>query len=444
LSSLTFDDATPIESLEQLAAFMGEQTKPPAKWVVGTEHEKFGWLPDLQRAPTYEGPRGIGKLLEALVAERGWNATYEGDAIVALERDGARITLEPGGQFELSGAPLRRLIETKTEFEDHLAEIREMSAPLGIEWSGLGAAPSGLASEAPQMPKGRYGVMRRYLPTRGSMALDMMHSTCTVQANFDFADEADAMRKLRASLYVQPLVIAMFGNSTVYGGVLLDDVRSMRMRIWEDTDNDRYVWPARFLDEDAGFIDYVRWAVDVPMFFFVRGDTFVDCAGLKFSDFMANGLGEHRATMGDWALHLSTLFPDARLKQYLEVRGADMGSEADVLALPALHMGLLYDAEALQTVLDRFAGVTYEAWWDVRNAAVREGLNAQLLGRSLKDWAVELVALAKEGLQRWEPEAVEMLTPLADRVAQGLSPADLTRATWTGDINALYAATRIA
>ncbi|MCA9544639.1 MAG: glutamate--cysteine ligase [Myxococcales bacterium] len=440
---MTFDDATPITGLDQLVSYMLEQVKPPERWVVGTEHEKFGWWPARGAYPTYEDPAGIGAVLEALEA-RGWEATREGDAIISLYRDGARITLEPGGQFELSGAPLRRLLDTKAELHAHLDELREVSAPFGLVWAGFGAGPHGTAADMPHMPKARYGVMRRYLPTRGKLALHMMHSTATVQANYDFSDEADAMRKLRASLLVQPIMAAVFANSPFVDGVLRDDVVSWRSRIWLDTDNDRTRFSPRLLEADAGLIDYVEWALDVPMFFFTRGHSFIDCAGLTFRRFMVEGFQGHAATLGDFAMHLSTLFPEARLKQYLEVRAADMGRPEDVVALPAIHAGLLYDGEALDKVLALLGHVDHAAWWALREQVPFLGLKATLSGRTLQAWAMDVLDIAREGLGRWQPEAQDLFDHIIERVAQGRCPADDLREAWAGDVGALFQAFRIA
>ncbi len=438
MSSQTHDDATRLEDTEQLVEYMLARAKPSSEWVIGTEHEKIGWWPERGAYPTWEDPKGISALLEALEREAGWTGAREGKDIIALSRDGASITLEPGGQLELSGAPLRSLLETEAELDAHLAEIRRFSAPLGIEWSGLGLAPIGGPADMPRMPKGRYGIMRRYLPTRGSLALHMMHQTCTVQANFDYADEADAMEKLRASLLVQPIVTALFANSTVVEGQLVAE-RSFRARIWEDTDDDRYVFSPRLLEAGATLCDYIEWALDVPMFFTWEGDAYVDRSGLPFRKYMQRG----EATVGDFALHLSTLFPDARLKQHLEVRGADMGDRAHVLALPALHTGLLYDASARGALLRLLGDLDAEGWWALRRAVPVQGLRAEALGASVQELGVEVARIAREGLSRWEPEALPLLDVLDVDLAEGQAPADRTRTWWSGAPTELLGATRI-
>lgn len=442
MSSLVDDDATLLEDPAQCAEYMAAGGKPREAWVVGTEHEKLGWWPDRGAYPTWDDPRGIRALLESLAVEAGWTATREGESIVALARGRATVTLEPGGQLELSGAPLATLAETTAELDEHFAEIRRLSEPLGIIWSGIGLAPMGGPDAMPRMPKARYEIMRRYLPTRGALASRMMHQTCTVQANLDFADEVDAFRKLRLSLWVQPFVLAAWANSPVVEGRPVVE-RTFRGRIWEATDNDRWRYPARFLEAGCTFGEYVEWAFGVPMFFIRRGGRAIDCAGLRFGEFVAKGFEGHRANMGDFIVHLSTLFPDARLKQYLEVRGADMGDRAHVLALPAFHAGLLYDDESLARGLALFDGLDPASLALCRRAVPVAGLGARLGDATLQDFGKALLDLARAGLERREPGAVALLDPIAADVAAGTSPADRLRASFDGDVGKLIAATRI-
>jgi len=440
MSSQTPIDETPISSVQQLRDFMLAGAKPRARWVIGTEHEKFGWLDAELRHPPYGGPHGIGQLLSAFEAE-GWRATREGAAIIALVKDGASLTLEPGGQFELSGAPLRTLKEMATEVDEHLADINRLSGPLGISWHGLGSTPVP-PDASPKMPKARYEVMRRYLPTRGELALHMMHSTCTIQCNLDYSSEADAMRKLRAGLYIQPVVMAMFANSFTLDNHLREG-SCARSKIWLDTDPDRYLYPARFLEEGATLLEYVEWAITVPMFFIAREGRYLDCAGLPFERFMREGFEGHEATMGDFALHLSTLFPDARLKQHLEVRGADMSSPEYIKALSALHVGLLYDELALEATLGLFEGVSASELWGCRERVDEEGLQAQLSGRSVQEWGLSLIELSIEGLKRYEEGTEALLEPLFVNVKAGKTPADVHRALWSEGLEALMKGTRL-
>ncbi|MCA9539382.1 MAG: glutamate--cysteine ligase [Myxococcales bacterium] len=443
MSTNIHDDQTRLTDLDQLVDYIAAGGKPREKWVVGTEHEKIGWWPKRGAYPDYFDPAGIGPLLEAMARDGGWEVTREAGAIIALARDGATVTLEPGGQLELSGAPLRTLAETEGELDAHFAEIQKYSAPLGIEWSGLGLAPIGPPTAMPKMPKQRYDRLCAHLMTHGKMGLHMMRQTCTVQANLDFADETDAFRKLRLALYVQPFVLAAFANSPVVEGRLVPE-KTFRGRIWEDTDPDRWRFPPSFLAPGGRFIDYVNWAVDVPMPFLRREGQYLDCGGLTFRTFMAQGFGDYYARLGDFAVHLSALFPDVRLKQYLEVRAADMGDRDHVLALPAFTTGLLYDEAALNAGLALFDAVTYDDWWTLRHAVPTEGLDARLRGRPLSAWGVELLKLARAGLNRREPGATHLLDVLDRDVPEGRSPADRLREIYTGDPAALLAATRIA
>ena len=435
-----FDD-TPIENLDQLVTFMDKGSKPKERWLIGTEHEKIGWSTLDGRRPSYGGPHGIGRLLSALEQE-GWTPTYEGVAMIALSKDKASITLEPGGQLELSGAPLKTLAEMSLELDDHLLEIARLSAPLGLIWSGLGSDPTA-PNLTPKMPKSRYDIMRRYLPTRGALAAHMMHSTCTSQSNLDFSSEADAMKKLRFALYLQPIVMASFANSFLLDGALRSG-NCARSQIWLNTDTDRYLYPEHFLSERATFMDYVRWVIDVPMFFISRDHKYIDCAGLPFSQFMREGFHGHSANMGDFELHLSTIFPDARLKQHIEVRGADMSTPAYTKALSALHVGLLYDEQSLDEGLASFEGVSAQALWTARAELDEQGLKTQLAGESLLTRSQKLVELARSGLSRWEPQSLHLLDPLVTQLERGQIPADLNRTYWKQGVEVLMRETRVA
>lgn len=442
MSSQTLEDATPLEDMTQLADYFAEGCKPRERWVVGTEHEKLGWSDSAGGPPAYGGADGIRAFLEQMVSRFGWQANIENGAITALSRDGATITLEPGGQMELSGAPFAKLADTEAELDRHLQESREISESMGLRWSALGYSPEGTPDTVPWMPKPRYGIMRRYLATRGNLAHHMMALTCTVQANYDFGSEADAMRKLRVAMRLQPLVIALWGNSTVGQGKLLED-KSFRGRIWEAVDPDRCELTPDVLEPGAGFAEYAAWAVNVPMFFIHRDGGYVDCAGLKFRDFMEKGVAGHKATMGDFALHLSTLFPDVRLKKYMEVRGADMGSREHILALPALHNAVLYDDEAMSDLEALLSPFDEPARKALRAEAVRNGLAGVTGGHRILDLCRETLAIARRGLSRLEPEAVKYLDVLDASVEMGKSPADVIRDEWDGDPLALRQRARI-
>lgn len=447
MSSLTYANETPLHSIEQLVEWMGAGARPREGWLIGTEHEKFGWWLDRQNFPTFEGEGGIRQVFLNLMAQAGWEAGYEGDDIVVLSRGQARITLEPGGQFELSGAPLRLLSETEAELEQHLREVTAACADLNLIFSGLGVAPKHTPAQMPKMPKQRYQIMRSYLPTRGARALWMMHSTCTVQANLDFSDERDAMRKFRAALLVQPLVMAAFANSGIAEERVLP-VICERGRIWEETDVDRWRFPDGFLEPTVSFRSYIEWALDVPMFFIHRDDHYIECTGLSFRRFMSEGYAGHTANLGDFELHLSTIFPDVRIKQFMEVRAADMGSKAQVLALPALHVGLLYDEAALDFVLERMGHIRAPEWWAARLAVPAQGLQANFAGRTVQDWLLDLLPVARAGVERWEAGSGRFLDELEQNVRAGQTPAQQLQARFEGefkgDVNALMLATRIA
>lgn len=427
MSSYTPNNQTLIEDYEQLKEVILKGAKLKSEWSIGTEHEKLGWSASERRQPPYGGPNGIGVLLKHFTSE-GWVPTFEGSAIIALSKNGANLTLEPGGQFELSGAPLKTLAEMSREVDDHLLDMSRLSANLGLIWSGLGSSdiPPNLT---PKMPKARYEIMRSYLPQKGKLALHMMHSTCTIQANLDFLDAQDAMKKLRAALYLQPLVMAMFANSFLLDNQLRPG-SSARSQIWLNTDPDRYLYPASFLAENTPLDAYIDWAVSVPMFFIARDGQYLNCTGLPFSTFLKEGYQGHQATLGDFELHLSTLFPDARLKQFLEVRGADMGPSSYIKALPTWHVGLLYDDLNLDRVINHFEGISAEQLWETRARLDQEGLDTPLGDRPLIEWAQECTQWAREGVLRYESESAHLLNPLIDNLNFKRCPADLYRPLW--------------
>jgi glutamate--cysteine ligase len=405
---------------------------PEALWRVGTEAEKFGVLSESGQAIAYDGARGVRATLELMQEMFGWYPVreHEDGEIIALERGGESITLEPGGQVELSGAPHASIHDSAREWENHLAELNQVGERLGITWLGLGFHPFARQSELPWVPKLRYGVMREYLPTRGKLGLDMMRRTCTVQANLDYNSEADAMRKLRVSLRLSPIITAMFANSPLVEAKLTGE-RTHRARIWLDTDPDRTGLLTFMWDEKASFERYVDWALDVPMFLVKRDGHVVHNTGQTFRAFMRDGFQGTDATAADWATHLGTLFPEVRLKKTIELRGADCLPRALVPALPALAKGLLYDAKALtdaEALADR---ISPEAALALRPKLADEGLTATLAERSLRDWAEDVLDIARGGLRRLmvvDPESGRdescYLEPLADLVERNLTPAD--------------------
>ena len=445
-------DATPIESRNQLVEELASGGKPREKWRVGTEHEKFGFRRDDFGPVSYEGPHGISRLLEAMEGLLGWQPILDRGRIIGLTDPiglGA-ISLEPGGQFELSGAPVETIHQTAREVNCHLAQVRECADPLGIGFLGLGASPKWTRAETAVMPKSRYEIMTRYMPRVGGHGLDMMYRTCTIQANLDFGDEADMVKKMRVGLALQPVATALFANSPFLDGKP-NGYLSYRAEIWRDTDPDRTGMLPFAFEEGFGFERYVDWALDVPMYFVKRGDTYYDVAGASFRDLLHGKLAAlpgERATLSDWKNHLSTLFPDVRLKSYLEMRGADGGSGRRITALAALWVGLLYDDTALdgawQTIKDWNQGERKA----LRDAVPRTALKTKFRNRTVLDIARDMVALARDGLtsrsrfdEEGEDEAI-YLAPLEEIVASGITPAEKLlheyQEEWRGDIDEVF------
>lgn len=438
---LTRSSARKRLAYDDLFAPFVTSLKPADAWRVGTEAEKFGVLEATYAPLPYDGPRSVHAVLEALVTRYGWQPQreYEGGDIISLTRGAASITLEPGGQLELSGAPFKSIHDTHAEWVEHIAELRAIGATQGIAWLGLGFHPFARQSDMPWVPKLRYGVMREYLPTRGGMGLDMMRRTCTVQANLDYASEDDAMRKLRVALALSPVITAMFANSPLYEGALTGD-RTRRARVWLDTDPDRtgllpFLWSG-----SASFARYVEWALDVPMFLIKRGSKIVHNTGQTFRAFMRDGYEGAEATELDWLTHLGTLFPEVRLKKTIEVRGADSLPYALTPALPALCKGLLYDPKTLAQAETLVSKLGYDAVQGVRAQVAACGLEAELAGKPLLAWAREVEALARAGLgnlheQAPDPRGDEQryLDPLRELLSRGETPADALVATLDRD-----------
>ncbi len=425
MSSHVHQDDTHVTEQAQLIAYIEAGYKKQEAWVVGTEHEKFGWWADRACPPDYFDERGIGALLDCF-AENGWQGSREDGRLLALARNGATITLEPGGQLELSGAPLRSLLDTERELDDHLAELAIHSETLGLSWSGIGFMPWKTPEDMPVMPKPRYGILEQYLRSVGQHGVHMMRQTATVQANLDFSDEQDAMRKWRAALYAQPIVTAIFANSPMVAGQF-GPHDSFRARVWQDTAPDRCRLPDSLLGGQPSLEDYVQWTMDVPMLFIHRDDRYVDMRGPTFRQFMESGADEYQASIGDYALHLSTLFPDVRLKQFMEVRAADMGSREYVLALPAFHVGFLYDEIALEKTLALFEPLGVDDWRQANAMVPHHGFSTRLGLRPIGEWAEELFRIAQEGLSRWEPAALPLLNALEENILRRQSPATLLR-----------------
>jgi glutamate--cysteine ligase len=402
LDASTRLNAPPVDDISELTAYLASGCKPRRDWLIGTEHEKFGFLRDSLAPLPFSGPRSIEAVLAGLAERFQWEPLYEGEHLVALKKDGASITLEPGGQFELSGAPLRSIHETCGEVSQHLKEVKAVSDPLDVGFIGLGAAPHWSRDDMPKVPKGRYTIMRNYMPKVGGLGLDMMHRTATVQVNLDFADEADMVRKFRVALALQPLATALFANSPFTDG-RKNGFKSWRAHVWTDTDPHRTGMLDFVFDEDFGFERYTQYMLDVPMYFVWRDGTYYDATGQSFRDFLDGTLPAApgvRPTIEDWKDHLSTAFPEVRLKTFLEMRGADSGSWGRICALPAFWVGLLYDDQSLAAAADLISDWTAEERADFRLVAARQGLQAEFRGKPLRELARHVLDIAVDGLKR--------------------------------------------
>jgi glutamate--cysteine ligase len=443
-------DMTPVESRDELVAWFAEGAKPRAQFRIGTEHEKFAFTLRGHNPIPYEGPRGIKALLEGMQLLLGWEPIMEGANIIGLfdVTGGGAISLEPGGQFELSGAPLETIHQTCSELMAHLAQLREIAAPLGIGFLGIGMTPTWRRADMPQMPKGRYRIMTAYMPTVGKLGLDMMYRTCTVQTNLDFHSEADMVKKLRVSLALQPVGTALFANSPFTEG-RTNGFLSFRSEIWRDTDADRSGMLPWAFEPGMGFERWVDYALDVPMYFVKRGDAYIDVAGKSFRDHLAGKLitGE-RATISDWANHVSTIFPEVRLKRYLEMRGSDSGPWRRLPALPAFWVGIFYDDVSLDAAWDLAKDWTAEERQRLRDDVPRLGFKATVRGRTLLELSRDCLALAHAGLtrrRRLDPQGSDeskYLAPLDEIVARGQTPAEELlekyHGSWAGDIGRVY------
>lgn len=439
-------DTTPIETTADLVATLSDGCKSADKFRIGTEHEKFGFFTKDRSPIPYNGNRGVKTVLEGMEGLLGWERIEDAGNIIGLADPvgGGAISIEPGGQFELSGAPLENLHQTCRETNVHLAQVREVAEPLGVDFLGLGMAPTWTRADMPRMPKSRYDIMTAYMPKVGTMGLDMMYRTSTVQVNLDFANEADMAKKMRVGLALQPIATAIFANSPFTDGKP-NGYLSYRAEIWRDTDNNRAGLLPMAFDEGFGFEAYVEWALDVPMYFVKRGDTYFDATDVTFRRFMNGGLEgrvpDARPSLGDWNNHLGTVFPDVRLKRYIEMRGADAGPWRRICALPAFWVGLLYD----DGVLDQ-AWEMVKDWSEAEREALRDGvpktgLKTVFRNHSVLELAREAVALSREGLKRRArlneggfDETVH-LAAVEETVASGMTPAEQMLRKYDGEWN---------
>ncbi|MBC6982219.1 glutamate--cysteine ligase [Caulobacter sp. 17J80-11] len=434
---------------EDLVAYLAKGSKPREQWRIGAEHEKFGFrLKDFRR-PAYEGPDGIHAMLQGLT-RFGWTPVSEGGHVIALERGKASVTLEPGGQFELSGAPLSDIHEICDETGSHLREVKAVADEIGLGFIGLGFDPMWRREDVPIMPKGRYDIMRAYMPKKGTLGLDMMLRTCTVQTNLDFGSEADMVEKFRVGLALQPIATALFANSPFTEGKP-NGFLTFRANVWTDTDPDRTGMLDFVFKEGFGFEAYARYALKVPMYFAKRDGKYVDLSGRSFEAFMKGELAElpgERPTLKDWADHLTTLFPEVRLKSYLEMRGADAGPWSRICALQAFWTGIMYDADAQAAAWDLVKDWPIETHEKLRRDVTRLGLKAVVNGRSVQDIAKDVLDISRHGLRRRARfhaglvDETGYLSELDEIAESGMTAADrlLERyhGPWNGDVTRVY------
>jgi glutamate--cysteine ligase len=434
-------DATPIGARHELVEWIASGEKSREAWRLGTEHEKVPFYRDGHAPVPYDGERGIRSLIEGMRRLTGWQPILDGDNPIGLadEEGGGAISLEPGGQFELSGAPVETLHEAARETDEHIAQAKQVGARLGIDFLTLGMSPLWSRAETPMMPKQRYRIMTDYMPKVGSRGLDMMYRTATVQVNLDYDSERDMVRKMRVSLALQPVATALFANSPFTDG-RPNGFLSMRSEIWRDTDRDRTGMIPFAFEDGFGYERYVDWALDVPMYFIKRDATYHDVAGSSFRDLLA---GRHPArpgeiaTRSDWANHVSTLFPEVRLKRYLEMRGADVGPPERIVALSAFWVGLLYDAAALDEAWQLVKGWSAEEREALRADVPKRALDAGVAGRPVRDVARDALRIAHAGLKARSrrdangADETRHLAPL-DEIAAGRTPAELLLERYDG------------
>ena len=440
-----------IENRQQLVEYLESGCKPKSEWRLGTEHEKFGFTTNDLRPLPYEGKSSIRAVLEGLADQFSWNpVTEQGKIIALLDDTGASITLEPGGQLELSGALLENVHQTCDEVYTHLKQVKTISGPLGIAFLGMGFQPKWERKDTEWMPKGRYRIMRAYMDKRGNLGQDMMSRTCTVQVNLDFSSEADMIRKFQVALALQPVATALFANSPFVDGKPCGYV-SYRSHVWEDTDPDRTGMLPFVFDSSMGFERYVDYMLDVPMYFVYRDGEYIDASGQSFRDFL-NGtlpaLPGEKPILQDWEDHLTTAFPEVRLKRYMEMRGADGGPWRKLCALPALWAGLLYDEPVLEAAWDLVRDWSMEERLQLRTDAPKLGLKTKIRKRTLQSIALEVLEMASTGLSGRNclsssgENETGFLEPLFVNAKAGLTPAEkkleLYHGRWNGSVDPVF------
>ncbi len=441
---------TPIEGRAQLVEYIAGGARAPGDWRIGTEHEKFAFRLDDLRPPPHAGAQGIGALLEAIAARFGYERIFEDGRLIALSRGDESITLEPAGQLELSGAQVTTIHDTCCEVERHLREVKSAADELGLGFLGMGFNPKWQRADMPWMPKGRYAIMRAYMPTRGNLGLDMMTRTCTVQVNLDFGDEADMVKKFRVGLALQPIATALFADSPFTEGKP-NGYLSYRSQVWSDTDPDRTGMLGFVFEDGFGYERWVDYLLDVPMYFVARDKQYIDASGQSFRDFLAGKLpalpGE-KPTLKDWADHMTTAFPEVRLKRYLEMRGADGGPWNRLCALPAFWTGLLYDSTALDAAWDLVRDFTLAERETLRAAVPRTALKTPFRGSTVRELALESLKIAGHGLKRRArtnsrgADEAMFLEPLIEFAQAGQTPAErkleLFHGPWGGRVDPIF------
>ena len=439
-----------IESKQQLIDYIASGSKPKEQWTIGTEHEKFVYCVDTQKPVPYAGERSINAILNALKTEFDWEPIMEGEYIIGLKKDGQSVSLEPGGQLELSGAMLKNLHQTCAESNSHLRQAQAVSEKLGINYIGMGFNANIKREDVPIMPKGRYNIMREYMPKKGNLGLDMMLRTCTIQVNLDYSSEADMVKKFRVSLALQPLATAIFAASPFTEGKP-NGFQSFRSHIWTDTDPDRCGILPFVFEDGMGFEAYVDHVLNVPMYFVNRGNDYHDVSGKSFKDFMngkLEGFEGEIPTIKDWEDHMSTLFPEVRLKKFLEMRGADGGTWSRICALPALWVGILYDDQALDEAWGMIKDWTHEEHQNLRDNVPRDALNVPFRNTSVQGLAKQMLDISAGGLERraflnntGDDERV-FLKSLYETVESGKTTAqamlDCYHGSWNGDVSNVF------
>ncbi|MFO7804840.1 MAG: glutamate--cysteine ligase [Paracoccaceae bacterium] len=450
--SIPQSGGAPITDTAQLAEYLEQGCKPKEDWRIGTEHEKFGFCTDSLKPLPFAGERSIEAVLSGLRDRFDWSPVTEGGHLIGLEKEGANVSLEPGGALELSGAPLETIHQTCDEVNAHLAEVKSVSDEIGVGFIGLGAAPIWTHDQMPLMPKGRYKLMNDYMQEVGTMGTAMMRRTCTVQVNLDFGSEADMVQKMRVAVALQPVATALFASSPFFEGQK-NGHKSWRSRIWRDLDDDRTGMIPFIFDDDFGFEKWSEWVLDVPMYFVYRDGKYIDALGQSFRDFLKGELpalpGE-TPLISDWADHLTTVFPEARVKRFIEMRGADGGPWRRLCALPAFWVGLMYDQTALDAAWDLCKNWTAEQREALRVAASVDGLQAKVEGIDMMELARECVAIAEAGLKARGrtgaggllPDETHFLNALKEELETGKTLADELLdhydGDWNGDLTRIY------